>query len=136
MFFTVLLFTNCETQYKTIVVEILTGKEVENDGYIYSDDSILKLGNKKYSLRSKAIYDLAGNIQQLEVYKPEGKLSYSRDELLEDRKILDYYRLPFLQKMSYSKGKLSNKNEKITVIPIENYLIDKDDNVVRFYKLK
>lgn len=136
LFFAVLLFTSCEAQDKTIVMEILTGKEIENDGYIYSDDSIFKLGNKEYSLRSKAIYDVDGNIQQLEVYKSEGKLSYSRAELLEDKKMLDYYRLPFQQKMSYSNGKLSNGDEKIIVIPIEDYLIDKDDSVVRFYKLK
>lgn len=136
LFFAVLLLTSCEAQDKTNVVEILTGKEVESDGYIYSDDSIFKLGNKEYSLRSKAIYDVDGNIQQLEVYKSEGKLSYSRAELLEDRKMLDYYRLPFQQKMSYSNGKLSNEDKKITVIPIEDYLIDKDDSVVRFYKLK
>lgn len=136
LFFAVLLFTSCEAQDKTIVVEILTGKEVESDGYIYSDDSIFKLGNKEYSLISKAIYDVDGNIQQLEVYKSEGKLSYSRAELLEDRKMLDYYRLPFQQKMSYLDGKLSNENKNIIVIPIEDYLIDKDDSVVRFYKLK
>ena len=136
LFFAVLLFTSCGAQDKTVVVEILVGKEVENDGYIYSDDSIFKFGNKEYSLKSKAIYDVDGNIQQLEVYKSEGKLSYSRAELLEDRKILDYYGLPFQQKMSYSDGKLSNGDEKITVITFEDYLIDKEDSVVRFYKLK
>lgn len=136
LFLGLLLFSSCDAQDKTTVMEILTGKEVGNAGYIYSDDSIFKLGNKEYSLRSKAIYDADGNIQQLVVYKSEGKLNYNRNDLLGDKKLLDYYELPFQQKMSYSDGKLMDKNNKIAVTYIEDYLINKDDGVVRFYKLK
>lgn len=136
LFFGLLLFLSCDAQDKTTVIEILTGKEIENADYVYSDGSIFKLGNKEYSLRSKAIYGTDGNIQQFVVYKSEGKLDYNKADLLRDKKMLDYYELPFHQKMSYSGGTLKDKDNKIAVTSIEDYLINKDDGVVRFYKLK
>ncbi|QMU63604.1 MAG: hypothetical protein GKR88_17145 [Flavobacteriaceae bacterium] len=136
-FVAILISTSCKVQNKTTVVEILTGIEIESDDYNYSDESILKLGNVEYLLRSKAIYDTNGDIQELEIYKSEGNLNYDRSKLIEDISLLEYYGLPFHQKLSYSDGVITkDENDRIDVTAIGDYLINEDDNIVRFYKLK
>ncbi|MEZ4878019.1 MAG: hypothetical protein R2805_10775 [Flavobacterium sp.] len=134
-FFAMLLFLSCNAQNKTIIVEILTGVEIKGDGYTYSEESIFNLGGKKYSLRSKANYDSNGNIQQLEIYKSEGKLNYDRPNLINDRSLLEFYGLPFQQKITYSNDVLKNGDDEINATSIGDYLISTSDSVVRFYKL-
>lgn len=137
LFAGILLSTSCDAQNKKKVVEILTGIEIKSNDYHYSDEFHFKLDSVEYSLRSRAIYDTNGDIQQLEIYKPEGKSNYDRLKLLEDKRLMEYYGFPFHQNFIYSDGVIiKNKDDRINVAFTGDYLINKDDNMVRFYKIK
>lgn len=137
LFLVMFFFTSCNAQKRPkMIVEIFTGIEVDEE-YNYSDESIFKLGNTVYSLRSKAIYDANGNVQQLEIYKSEGVLKYDRIKLLEDRDLMQYYDFPFHQQYNYLDGVIiKDDNHRINVTSIGEYLISKSGNKVQFYKLK
>jgi len=130
---------SCEAQKKTKVVEIFMGVQMVDKNYNYSDESVFKLDNIEYSLRSKAIYDTSGDIQQLIIYKPGGALEYNKLQLLEDENLMIYYDIPLHQSFTYAGGTILKSEEgKIDVIKItEDYLINKTGgDKVQFYKLK
>jgi len=132
-------FVSCEAQKKSKIVEIFTAVEMVDKNYNYSDESVFKLDNIEYSLRSKAIYDASGDIQQLIIYKPEGTLEYNKLQLLEDKNLMVYYDIPLHQSFTYAGGTiLKSEDGEIDVIKItEDYLINKTGgDKIRFYKLK
>ncbi|CAM3972996.1 hypothetical protein FLCU109888_11785 [Flavobacterium cucumis] len=133
----ILFFTGCNAQNKIVFIEILTGVEVQNNIYDYSEESFFILNDIKYSLRSKAKYDINGDIQQLMVYKSDGILIYEKNQLLENKDLISYYNVPAHQNFSYlNEGLLISNNEKIKVVSIGDYIIKKNKKIIYFYRLK
>lgn len=136
-FLVMMCFANCDAQTESKIVEIFTGIEIVDKNYVYSDESVFNLNNVQYSLRSKAIYDLNGEIEQLIIFKPEGALEYTKSQVLEDTNLMDYYGFPTYQNFIYSGGFIiKSENERIKVIKAgEDYLINNSSDKVQFYRL-
>lgn len=137
-FLVMMRFASCDAQKESKIVEVFTGIEIVDKNYVYSDESVFNLNNIQYSLWSKAIYDLDGEIEQLIIFKPEGALEYTKSQLLEDKNLLDYCGFPIYQNFIYVDGYIiKSENEKIKVVKAgENYLISKSsDRKVQIYKL-
>jgi len=137
-FLVMMCFANCGAQTELKIVEMFTGIEIVDKNYVYSNESVFNLNNVQYSLRSKAIYNLNGEIEQLIIFKPEGALEYTKSQLLEDKSLMDDYGYPIYQNFIYSGGYIKkSKNERIKVTKAgEEYLISKSsDRKVKFYRL-
>lgn len=134
------IFISCANKNKKYkIVEIFYGVEVVDDGYIYSEGSNFKVDeNNKYSLRHKAIYGEDGIIIKFIIYKPEGILNYTNDDLIKDKKILVNFGIPFSQKWTYMNNQLIDDNGKyITKAKkIDKLLLMVKKQGVIFYKLK
>ena len=121
------------------VIEVFAAVKVESDGYIYSQESIFRVGEKKYSLRQKAVYGDDGIVQKLIVYRSEGVIEYGKDELGEDRKLLDYLGFPFYQNWVYvNKQLIDGRGEKVEDVKKlgEHLLKAEKNNKSVFYKIK
>lgn len=136
-FLVMMCFANCDAQTESKIVEIYIGIEIVDKNYVYSEESVFNLNNVQYSLSSKAIYDLDGEIEQLIIFKPEGALEYTKSQLLEDKNLLDYYGFPTYQNFIYSGGFIiKSENERIKVVKAgEDYLISNSSDKVQFYRL-
>lgn len=137
-FLVMMCCANCDAQTESKIVEIYTGIEIVDKNYDYSEESVFNLNNVEYSLRSRAIYDLDGEIEQLIIYKVEGAIEYDKNQLLEDKNLLDYYGFPIDQNFIYSDGYIiKSENERIKVVKAgEDYLIsNSSDRKVQIYRL-
>lgn len=136
LFFILLWILSCNTHSrKRNITSILRGTEVSS-GYNHSPKSEFKIDNKEYSLGVKADYDNSGNIYKLSIYKADGVLEYSRDELLKDTFILKNVDLNLHQNWIYSSKGLAKENEIQSVKMVnDSMLIFNEGNVTVFYKL-
>lgn len=87
-----IMFLNC-TGHKSVglnIKNILTGHKVIGVGYVYDDEPLYVIGSDSISLRVKVEYDSVGNLKSLTSFKPEGALTYSKSDLLNEPALLDY----------------------------------------------
>lgn len=82
---------SCKMDKKIAIVSIVKGISFEKEDCFFSEDVEIQIKNEKYSLRSKADYDETGTISKLIVYLPEGSLEYTKEDLVNDKNILDSY---------------------------------------------
>lgn len=77
--------------------EMVIAVEIFNSNYVFSDESMINVGEITYSVRQKAIYGISGAIQKLIVYKPEGRLEYNEEQILRDTQLIGNYGFPVKQ---------------------------------------
>jgi len=139
--FIVLVFSTVSCDMKEerrSVQEIINGLQLEDgSSYIYSEESLIELGKEKYSLRKKAIYDLRGNLMKIEIYKPEGILSYTKEEILQDSILFELLGFPLKQSWYFQDNKLVKENNKtIKVFMLEeNYLKTNENGSIILYRI-
>lgn len=123
---------------KKNVIEISTAVPVEDSGYVYSNESLLKVNNDVFSLRSKAYYGRDGELTKLIVYKPEGRIEYQPSELISDTNILTNVGLPRNQSLVYLHDSLKNaKGEIISFEKISDDLLKSSlGGIVMIYRIK
>lgn len=133
----VLFFFGCSHQERRII-SFIKANEITNEDFVYSEESYVVIGKIPYSKRYQASYNSTGEIQTFILYKPEGQILYTRNELLGDLKILDYYGLPSTQEWVYSaKGELWIEGKKIDVQLTENNFLKREaKGTVIFYQLE
>jgi hypothetical protein len=64
--------------------------------YAYSDD-FYSLNNDTFSLRSKIEYDMSNCLSFFVLYKPEGALEYTKDDVLNDPSLLYFTNGTYIQ---------------------------------------
>jgi len=136
-FFILLCVLACNThKRKRNITSIFRGLEV-TAGYIHSPESELNIDDKKYSLRDRADFDKSGNIFKLTIYKSDGNLEYSRDELLKETLLLKNIGLAVTQNWMYSSDKGLVKENKIQPAKMidDSLLIFKEGTITVFCKL-
>lgn len=109
---------------------------IDNGSYVYSDEAILRINGESYSLREKADYQTDGRIFSLTVFKPEGALVYSLNDILSDTAILENYGFPIQQNWFYKGGEIlyqKNKVFKVEVVNDSLLKLSEGHNIV-FYK--
>ena len=135
----VLLTGGCHSQ-DYHVKEIFTGVKIEHESYVYSEESLYSINDQSYSLRNKAIYDDSGRISKLFIYKSDGTLEYSADDLnlSTDKKILEITGFPFNQRWTYAENSIFDGDTKVAEVTMsgENILMRANGNRVTFYRLE
>lgn len=128
---------SCQTEPKKFVAEISNAIIVDSS-YRYSHEADTIIGTNYYSLRSKAFYGKDGNIKSLSVYRTEGIVHYTKQEIDSDLKLLEH--LDFLNQISFviENNRLLNKNEVEAIIErIDNDLfISVKDGKTILYKTR
>lgn len=87
------LLLSCNVQKNMQIKRIIKGVVVENFyNYTFSDDpnSVYIAGKDTVSVRYISEYDNTGSLVKFSIYKPEGILEYSIDELKEDTLLFNY----------------------------------------------
>ena len=129
--------TSCKRidKQKTII-SILKGIEVDSN-YVYSDESILVINNKKYSLRAISEYE-NGKLNKITVFKSEGILEYNKQDVINDIAIAEYYGFPLEQNWIYNPNKGLIKGNQIIEIKLsQQYIIlPIERNKVEIYKIE
>lgn len=135
LIFSVISCKGQDTEKK--VISILSGIEVVSSEYVYSEESVFKINDKEYSLRAKADYE-NGELIKIIIYKSEGVIEYSKDDILKDSAIATNYGLPTRQNWKFTKSKgLLKDNEVIKVKLSDDFIIEaKEGNNVLIYQLK
>lgn len=122
------------------IVEIFNAVKIESDNYVFSRESTFNIDRRhKYSIRQKAIYDKEGVIEKFILYKPEGIIAYSKENIIQDKRLLEYSGFPFIQKWFYvNKTLIDEKGNKIDgIIKIDEFLLKLEiGRKVVFYKIK
>jgi hypothetical protein len=126
---------SCDSSQQNRIVEIYNFIPIELSNYKYSNSSNLILGKEEFLIKEKAVYDNLGFIKKLFIYKSEGVVEYSKEELIMDMKILDYLKIPIKQNWIYYKGNIIKGSN---IIPVEElhhrYLKPIDKNYSFIYK--
>lgn len=112
-----IVLVGCNAQTPTYKLdEIWIAKEVKDKGYIYSEDSQLKLSEKLFSLRYKAFYGINGEIVQLKKYLPEGSLIYGQEDLRKDKQIYMSVGIPQNLSWTIKDNKIIKGNSKVFAV--------------------
>lgn len=126
----------CKKKSKNTTLEIFKGYEIVNENYVYSEESIFKIKDKTYSLRNKVFYNNQGEVDKLLVYKSEGIIEYTKEEIMKDKLLLETVGLPLSLSWSYDEGILVINEEKMKLKKVkDNVLLGNDRNKVIFYKI-
>jgi hypothetical protein len=99
-------FLGCKGQNSIKVKELCIAIEVENDNYVHSESSLFEIGSHIFSLRQKAIYDSDGMLEKLLVFKSDGILEYSRNDIQDDVRVIENAGLPNSQNWSYKDNSI------------------------------
>lgn len=135
LIFSVISCKGQDTEMK--VISILSGIEVVNSDYVYSEESVFKLKDKAYSLRAKADYE-NGELIKIIVYKSEGIIEYNKDDILKDSAIASNYGFPTKQNWKFTNSKgLIKDYEVIKAKLSDDFIIEiKEGSSVIIYQLK
>lgn len=107
----------CEKRVCSISTAVVIGDE----NYVYSSESTLIVGDKRFSRRRQAIYDEQGNLSQFILHKPEGPLVYQRAEILADIALLDTVQFPLHQNWKMRDGRIeTSTSASIEVIALDD----------------
>ena len=118
------------------ICEIFVAIEV-SENYVYSGESHFILGEKHYSMRKKAIYNEKGDLKKFILYKPEGILEHTKDEIESDMAIINNSYIPFKQNWVFDGEVIDKGNEKISVVKEgERILKTTVGRRVIFYKVR
>lgn len=126
----------CEVQNSFRVKELCTAIEVDSN-FVHSESSLFEMGSQIFSFRQKAIYDLTGMIEMLIVYKSDGIIEYSQNEIKEDMRIIENADLPGNQSWIYNNGNIIKGDSiQIRVESLdEKTFVSKENGKIIIYKL-
>lgn len=120
------------------VVEVYTAIEVDSN-FQHSDESLFRVGQRVFSLRSKSCYDSDGVIREFILFKPEGLLRYSKEQLATDKQLMEHHQVYFSQDWLINGNLIDIGDRRISVRDIGyNIWEARDDStmVVTLYKIK
>lgn len=106
LLFISIMFSCCSVpgrEFKIREISFVAAQK-ESNGYKFSKESPLSVGGTEYLLLATTIYDDTGAVTSFWQYKPEGKLTYTRDEIVNDSSLLENFGLPLNQSWSYQNG--------------------------------
>ncbi|MDR2651937.1 MAG: hypothetical protein LBC68_06435 [Prevotellaceae bacterium] len=133
--------TSCNSDEKNPIKSILTGTYVEHySSYEYSDDFYI-VNNDTISLRSKIKYDKSGNLLNLILYKPEGALNYTNDNVLNDMSLLQFACGNYIQTWNIVNDTLLINDIKSLKVQThykqngEKIMISMNDNQITIFEL-
>ena len=123
------IIVNCNKN-NYIIIEISNGIKVSKN-FIYSNESKFKINDTIYILQNKAYYNKNGNLEKIIVFKSEGILTYNKNDLAKDKKIIEYYKFPQKINLKTFKNleKINLKNNEII------FFKSKTNGITTFYKI-
>ena len=69
-----------------------------DSSYTYCDKALVRLNNSVYLIKNRSTYNRQGDIIKYEIYKTEGKISYTKKALLEDKLFIEYENINILNR--------------------------------------
>ncbi len=103
----ILLIFSCtpEENYSKIVYGTLIPK-----GFEFNKEAIVSINNTSVLLNMIVYYDSDNNLESLSVFKPEGSLKYSLEDIKNDNKLINYYNIEENSKVKINGESMSLKN--------------------------
>jgi hypothetical protein len=105
--------------------------------YTYSND-FYSVNNDTFSLRTKIEYDTSGCLLSFVLYKPEGQLEYTKDDILKDSSLLQLTKGTYMQNWKNINNTLFNGLDTLKVNSYTNengnkvMINRKNDDVIIF----
>lgn len=140
-----MLFYGCQTPIseQIHVKRILKGTVVRNSQYYqFPEDAKYVVGNDTLSLSSKVDYDKFGELVCLTLYKSEGPLNYSKEEVIKDMNLLNSVEERFKQiwylvndTLLVIEADTMNVNINKKANEIESFVYRKNDNCVVVFEV-
>lgn len=141
IFFALSLFVSCagSQSINKRVVHVMNGylfpKEVS---FSYNKDALYQVNNERYIITAKATYDTKGEIEEIVVYKPEGLINYSKADILNDKKLVEYLGFSITQNLVVKSNVLfdGTSTQNVEILEENTMLLKKEEGNLIFYLLE
>ncbi|GEM_PF-4383520 len=91
---TLTIFYSCSDNTINSKINIIKA----DSSYRYCDKALIRLDNSVYLIKNRSTYNRQGDIIKYEIYKSEGKVSYTKKALLEDKLFIEYENINILNR--------------------------------------